>query len=124
MNRGTFLGSAKVFPFEPPYAHEFIAVPRFEDQGVNNVDIAKRLLDYGIHPPTMSWPIHHCLMIEPTETESLSTLDAFAEAMVAIAGEAQNDPARVKDAPSNTPIRRMDEVSANRQLNVRWRAKS
>ena len=107
-------------PFPGPYAHEFIAVPEFDEAGVDNVDVAKRLLDFGIHPPTMSFPIPHCLMIEPTETESLATLDAFAEAMLRIADEARNDPHRLKEAPHNTPIRRMDEVSANRKLDVRW----
>ncbi|MHC4608879.1 MAG: aminomethyl-transferring glycine dehydrogenase subunit GcvPB [Planctomycetota bacterium] len=90
-------------PFPGPFAHEFIAVPHFEDQGVDNVHVAKRLLDFGMHPPTMSFPIPHCLMIEPTETESLSTLDAFAEAMLTIADEAENDPQRL------------------RELDVRWR---
>jgi glycine dehydrogenase subunit 2 len=108
-------------PFPGPFAHEFIAVPHFEDQGVDNVHVAKRLLDFGMHPPTMSFPIPHCLMIEPTETESLSTLDAFAEAMLTIADEAENDPQRLRDAPHSTPISRMNEVAANRELDVRWR---
>jgi len=108
-------------PFPGPYAHEFIAVPHFDETGVQNIDVAKRLLDFGFHPPTMSWPIHHCLMIEPTETESLATLDAFAEALLAIADEAREHPERLKQAPHTTPIRRMDEVSANRQLDVRWK---
>lgn len=108
-------------PFPAPYAHEFITIPRFDEQGVGNVDVSKRLLDFGIHPPTMSWPIHHCLMIEPTETESLESLDAFAEAMLTIADEAEKHPERVKQAPHHTPIRRMDEVAANRKLSVRWR---
>ncbi|MCH7799797.1 MAG: aminomethyl-transferring glycine dehydrogenase subunit GcvPB [Planctomycetes bacterium] len=108
-------------PFEGPYAHEFVAVPKFEDSGVHNVDVAKRLLDFGIHPPTMSWPIAHCLMIEPTETESLATLDAFAEAMNTIADEAVHSPERLKEAPHHLPIGRMDEVGANRHLDVRWR---
>ncbi|MCP4250514.1 MAG: hypothetical protein GY778_26010 [bacterium] len=82
--------------------------------------MAKRLLDFGIHPPTMSWPIAHCLMIEPTETESLATLDAFAEAMNTIADEAAQSPDRLKEAPHHLPISRMDEVGANRHLDVRW----
>jgi len=108
-------------PFPPPYAHEFITVPHFDETEVGNVDVAKRLLDFGIHPPTMSWPIHHCLMIEPTETESLATLDAFADAMITIAAEAREQPERLKEAPHATPIRRMEEVAANRNLDVRWR---
>ena len=107
-------------PFPGPYAHEFIAVPHFEESGVDNVHVSKRLLDFGIHPPTMSFPIPHCLMIEPTETESLATLDAFVEAMLTIADEARNHPQRLKEAPHTTPIRRMDEVEANRALDVRW----
>ncbi|MFQ5492272.1 MAG: aminomethyl-transferring glycine dehydrogenase subunit GcvPB, partial [Phycisphaerae bacterium] len=110
-------------PFPGPYAHEFIALPRFGDPRVQNVDVAKRLLDFGIHPPTMSWPIQHCLMIEPTETESKATLDAFIQAMLAIADEAIQDPQRLTSAPHTTPIGRMDEVGANRNLDVRWRPK-
>ncbi|UCE61945.1 MAG: aminomethyl-transferring glycine dehydrogenase subunit GcvPB, partial [Phycisphaerales bacterium] len=56
------------------------------------LDIAKRLIDHGIHPPTMSWPVHHCLMVEPTETESLDTLNHFVEAMLDIADEIESDP--------------------------------
>jgi len=109
-------------PFPPPYAHEFITVPQFEDKGVHELDISKRLIDYGIHPPTMSWPIHHCLMIEPTETESLATLDRFVEVMLTIADEIERDAELVKMAPHNTPVGRLDEVTASRKPNVRWRA--
>ncbi len=107
-------------PFPPPYAHEFVMVPKPGDTGVTETDIAKRLIDYGYHPPTMSWPIHHCLMIEPTETESLATLDAFADAMLAIADEIEADPEVVKTAPHTMPVKRMDEVAANRKPCVRW----
>ncbi len=109
-------------PFPPPYAHEFVTVPKFRDSGVSENDIAKRLIDHGIHPPTMSWPIHHCLMVEPTETESLDTLDDFVGAMLNIADEIQNDPDRVKGAPHSTPVGRLDEVAASRKPNVRWKA--
>jgi glycine dehydrogenase subunit 2 len=108
-------------PFPPPYAHEFVTVPEFEQFGVNEHDIAKRLIDYGIHPPTMSWPIHHCLMIEPTETESRATLDEFVATMLLIADEIQRDAELVKNAPHTTPVRRLDEVAANRKPNVRWK---
>lgn len=111
-------------PFPPPYAHEFITIPRFDESGVSELDIAKRLIDHGIHPPTMSWPIHHCLMIEPTETESLATLDTFVAAMLEIADEVAHDPQTVKTAPHTTPVRRVDEVQANRKLNVRWPAEA
>ncbi len=108
-------------PFPPPYAHEFITVPDFRDSGVTETDIAKRLIDHGIHPPTMSWPIHHCLMIEPTETESLHTLDRFVDAMMSIAREIKENPEVVRTAPHTTPIKRLDEVAASRKPNVRWR---
>jgi len=109
-------------PFPPPYAHEFITVPDFQDSGVTELDLAKRLIDYGIHPPTMSWPIAHCLMVEPTETESLATLDRFVEVMLKIADEVERDPDLVRHAPHTMPVRRLDEVSANRKPNVCWRA--
>ncbi len=107
-------------PFDPPYAHEFIMVPQFRDKGVTELDVAKRLLDEGIHPPTMSWPVAHCLMIEPTDTESLATLDTFADAMIRIAEEAQTTPERLHHAPHTTPVRRLDEVQAARQPDLRW----
>ncbi|RME36499.1 MAG: glycine dehydrogenase subunit 2 [Planctomycetota bacterium] len=109
-------------PFPPPYAHEFIVVPHFEEAGVDEHHIAKRLIDYGIHPPTMSWPVHHCLMIEPTETESLETLDRFVQAMLAIADAIETDPELVRTAPHTTPVKRLDEVTASRRPDVRWRA--
>ncbi len=119
-------------PFPPPYAHEFIAVPDFPESNTNRgttparskvteQDIAKRLIDHGIHPPTMSWPVQHCLMIEPTETESLATLDHFVAAMLEIADEIESDPEVVRGAPHTTPVKRLDEVSASRKPNVRWR---
>ncbi len=108
-------------PFEGPYAHEFIAVPEFREYGVTELDVAKRLIDYGIHPPTMSWPIAHCLMIEPTESESLATLDAFVEALLAIAREAKEQPERLHRAPFTMPVRRLDEVTAARRPDLRWR---
>jgi glycine dehydrogenase subunit 2 len=69
----------------------------------------------------MSWPIHHCLMIEPTETESKAALDEFVAAMRSIADEVRNHPDLLRAAPHTTPVGRMDEVGANRKLNVRWR---
>ncbi|MCG3138389.1 MAG: putative glycine dehydrogenase (decarboxylating) subunit 2 [Phycisphaerae bacterium] len=114
------LEKAYHFPIPGPYAHEFILVPKFEETGVTEIDVAKRLIDHGIHPPTMSWPVHHCLMIEPTETESLRTLDYFADTMLKIAREARETPEVVKNAPHHTPISRADEVGAARKPNVRW----
>ncbi len=111
-------------PFPGPYAHEFVTVPDFDEFGITERDFAKRLLDYGIHPPTMSWPIMHCLMIEPTETESLTTLDRFCDVMIAMADEAQANPDALRKAPQSMPVRRLDEVAANRKPDVRWRPAS
>jgi len=110
-------------PFPPPYAHEFIMVPEFPGTEVTEHDIAKRLIDHRMHPPTMSWPVHHCLMVEPTETESLATLDGFVEAMLDIADEIEKDPAIVRTAPHTAVVRRLDEVAASRKPNVCWHDK-
>lgn len=107
-------------PFTPPFAHEFIMVPEFREHGVTELDVAKRLIDYAIHPPTMSWPVAHCLMIEPTECESLATLDEFADAMIAIAEEAKTTPDRLHHAPLTMPVQRLDEVTAARKPDLRW----
>jgi glycine dehydrogenase subunit 2 len=107
-------------PYEGPFAHEFIAVPEFENAELSELDVAKRMLDFGFHPPTMSWPVMHCLMIEPTESESRATLDAFAEAMIRIAREAYEAPEVLRDAPHTTPVRRVDVVRADRKPNLRW----
>lgn len=109
-------------PYEPPYGHEFILLTELTEQGVTELDVAKRLIDYGFHPPTMSWPVPHCLMIEPTETESRRTLDAFADAMIAIKNEALESPQLLKNAPSTQPVSRVDEVGAARKPIVRWTA--
>ena len=109
-------------PFPGPYAHEFITVPDFESLGIREVDFAKRLLDYDIHPPTMSWPVQHCLMIEPTETESKRTLDRFCDVLLAMADEARDNPDLLRTAPHTMPVGRLDEVAANRKPVVRWRA--
>ena len=111
-------------PFPPPYAHEFVTVPKFTTGNVTEHDIAKRLIDFGFHPPTMSWPIHHCLMIEPTETESLATLNEFVSTMLAIADEVEHNPEVVRGAPHHAPVKRLDEVGASRKPNVRWRAEA
>ena len=120
-----YLASQLRHRFETPYfdpengkfcAHEFVTVPKqLLDKGVTLIDIAKRLIDFGIHPPTMHWPIHNCLMIEPTETESLATLDRFTEVMIRIADEIEVDPDLLKGAPYHAPINRLDEVTAARQ---------
>jgi len=109
------------FPFDPPYAHEFIMVPEFREQGVTELDVAKRLIDHSFHPPTMSWPVHHCLMVEPTESESLATLDHFADVLMQIAREAREQPEVLRQAPLTMPVRRLDEVTAARRPDLRWR---
>jgi glycine dehydrogenase subunit 2 len=107
-------------PYPPPYGHEFILLPELDTYGVTELDVSKRLIDFGFHPPTMSWPVHHCLMIEPTETESRATLDAFADTLVQIKHEAQTQPERVKGAPWHATVRRLDEVAAARKPKLRW----
>lgn len=104
-----------------PCAHEFITVPReIIDRGVTIMDIAKNLIDRGIHPPTVHWPVHDCLMIEPTETESKATLDAFADALLEIAEQSEKSIAPLKEAPTRAPVRRLDEVTAARRPILTW----
>ena len=93
--------------------HECIFTDRVQHKnGVTTLDIAKRLLDYGYHPPTIYFPlvVSGALMIEPTETETPETLDGFLDAMLEIAREAKEDPELVKNAPYSTPVRRLDEA--------------
>jgi glycine dehydrogenase subunit 2 len=92
---------------------------------VHTGDIAKRLIDYGFHPYTVSFPIivHGAIMIEPTETESKRELDSFIEAMISIAREVEENPETVTKAPHNTRISRVDEVGAARKPVLRWRPK-
>jgi glycine dehydrogenase subunit 2 len=91
--------------------------------GVKAFDVCKRIIDYGYHPPTMYFPllVPECLMIEPTETESLETIDAFISVMEQIAVEARENPEVILSAPHNAPMRRMDEASAARNLNLAWK---
>jgi len=104
--------------------HEFIVTIRRQakELGVNAMDFAKRLLDYGFHAPTTYFPllVAECLLIEPTETEAKQELDAFIEAMCAIQQEAQSDAAQVKGAPYSLPVRRLDDVRAARELDLNW----
>ena len=104
-------------PIESVCKHEFVFDGLLEPNGVTTLDVAKRLLDYGFHAPTIYFPLlfHEALMIEPTETESLQTLDAFIEVMHKIAAEAAGDPELLKSAPHDTPISRPDETTAARQ---------
>ena len=104
-------------PIESVCKHEFVFDGLLEPNGATTLDVAKRLLDYGFHAPTIYFPLlfHQALMIEPTETESLQTLDAFIEVMRTIAREAAEDPEILKGAPHNAPIGRPDETLAARQ---------
>ena len=109
--------------YNEPCMHECIFTDRLQHKnGVSTLDIAKRLLDYGFHPPTIYFPlvVSGALMIEPTETETPETLDQFIEAMIAIAREARETPDLVKNAPYTTPVRRLDEAKAARKPVLRW----
>jgi glycine dehydrogenase subunit 2 len=109
--------------YNEPCMHECIFTDRLQHKnGVSTLDIAKRLLDYGFHPPTIYFPlvVSGALMIEPTETEAPETLDQFIEAMIAIAREARETPDLVKNAPYTTPVRRLDEAKAARKPVLRW----
>ncbi len=117
---GTYL-----VPFGRPCKHEFVAsAARIRARtGVRTLDIAKRLIDKGYHPPTIYFPltVEEAMLIEPTETESLETIDGFVDALLEIAREAEADPELVTSAPHEAPVRRLDETTAARQPNLRWR---
>ena len=106
-------------------SHEFVVTLKKlkEETGVTAMDVAKRLLDKGFHAPTTYFPqlVPECLLIEPTETESKQTLDAFVAAMKEILEEARTQPGLVKTAPHTTPVRRLDEVTAARELDLAWK---
>ena len=109
-------------PYPKPVLHEFCLSGDRQKKahGVRTLDIAKRLLDYGFHAPTIYFPliVSEAIMIEPTETESKETLDIFAQALLSIAQEAENNPELVISAPLTTPVKRLDEAMASRQLNI------
>jgi glycine dehydrogenase subunit 2 len=110
-------------PYTEPCLHECVFTDRFQQKhGVSTLDIAKRLLDYGFHPPTIYFPlvVPGAIMIEPTETETRETLDAFADAMIGIAREAKENPTVLKSAPHSTPVGRLDEARAARKPVLRW----
>ncbi len=104
--------------------HEFVIslTEVCKKTGITVGDFAKRILDYGFHSPTVSFPliVHDCLMIEPTETESKKTLDKFTEVMIKIIDEAINEPQLLKDSPYNTPVKRVDDVRAARQIILKY----
>ena len=111
-------------PIDSVCKHEFVFDGLLDQStGVTTLDIAKRLLDYGFHAPTIYFPLlfHQSIMIEPTETESKETLDGFIEIMRHIAAEAASDPESLKTAPHTTPVRRLDETTAARQPVLRYR---
>jgi glycine dehydrogenase subunit 2 len=111
--------------YERACMHEcvFSGKRQVAESGVHTTDIAKKLIDYGYHPPTIYFPliVPEAIMIEPTETESKETLDAFCGAMIAIAREAKENPDGVKNAPLTTPVSRLDEVLAARKPDVCWK---
>jgi len=119
------LRDAYELPYDRLCMHEFVLSARAlkREHGASALDVAKRLMDYGFHPPTVYFPlvVPEALMIEPTETETLETLDAFADAMLAIAREAAEDPELLQGAPHSRPVRRLDEVKAAKQSVVRYR---
>jgi glycine dehydrogenase subunit 2 len=112
-------------PYDRVCMHEcvFSGNRQVAESGVHTSDIAKRLIDFGYHPPTIYFPliVPEAIMIEPTETESRETLDAFCDAMIAIAKEAGENPQRIKEAPLSTPVSRLDEVLAARKPDVCWK---
>jgi len=118
------LREAYELPFDRLCMHEFVLSARRlkREHGVSALDLAKRLMDYGFHPPTIYFPliVPEALMIEPTETEAKETLDAFADAMEAIAREAAEQPELLKEAPRGTPVGRLDEVKAAKRAVVRY----
>src|SRR6476620_6121555 len=113
------LTDAYDLPYDRICKHEVVFSGRRQkrEHGVTTLDIAKAILDYGIHPPTIYFPliVDEALMIEPTETESLETLDAFVEVMLDIAQQAAVDPDALKRAPQTTPVGRLDEAAAARR---------
>jgi glycine dehydrogenase subunit 2 len=118
------LKEAYDLPFDRLCMHEFVLSARTlkRQNGISALDVAKRLMDYGFHPPTVYFPlvVPEALMIEPTETEAKETLDEFADAMLAIAREAVDDPDTIRAAPHDRPVQRLDEVLAAKRAIVRY----
>jgi glycine dehydrogenase subunit 2 len=118
------LKGAYDLPFDRLCMHEFVLSARGlkREHGISATDVAKRLMDYGFHPPTVYFPlvVPEALMIEPTETEARETLDAFCDAMLAIAREAAEEPETIREAPHNRPVRRLDEVRAVKEPVVKY----
>lgn len=129
LNANYLLSELTKVGFTPAYpgrraSHEFIITLNHQKKtfGVSAMDLAKRLLDYGFHAPTTYFPllVAECLLIEPTETESKDTLDAFVSAMKSILHEAETNPSLLKDAPHTLPVKRLDDVKAARELDLNY----
>jgi glycine dehydrogenase subunit 2 len=111
-------------PFDRSCMHEALLSGRGQKRnGVRTIDIAKRLLDYGYYAPTVYFPliVEEAMLIEPTESETKEAIDAFCDAMLAIAREAETDPDLLHEAPHSTPVRRLDEATAARRPILRWK---
>ena len=131
LNANYLLARLRAIGYEPAYpgrraSHEFIITLKRQarEQGVTAMDFAKRLLDHGYHAPTTYFPllVPECLLIEPTETEAREELDGFIAAMASLLEEASREPEKLKGAPWTTPVRRLDDVRAARQLDLTWQA--
>jgi glycine dehydrogenase subunit 2 len=112
-----------LIPYDRTCMHEVVFSADWQRaRGVSGLEIAKRLLDYGFHAPTMYFPliVHEALMVEPTESETKETLDAFIQALRDIDREVDEDPDLVRNAPHTTPVSRLDEARAARQPDLRW----
>jgi glycine dehydrogenase subunit 2 len=112
-------------PYDQPCMHECVFTDRFQEKyHISTLDIAKRLIDYGYHPPTIYFPlvVKGALMMEPTETESKESVDGFIETMITIAKEAEENPDLLRQAPRRVKVRRLDEVLAARKPKLRWNA--
>ena len=129
LNANYLMARLREAGFDPAFpdrraSHEFIITLKRQNKsvGVTATDVAKRLLDHGFHAPTVYFPllVPECLLIEPTETESKEALDGFIDAMIAIAEEAEADIEQLRGAPYTMPVRRLDDVRAARQLDVRY----
>ena len=118
------LKEAYELPFDRLCMHEFVLSARTlkREHGISALDVAKRLMDYGFHPPTVYFPliVPEALMIEPTETEAKETLDAFCDALLAIVHEASEEPDVIREAPHHRPVQRLDEVRAAKQPVVKY----
>ncbi len=117
------LGDEYELPYKEPVMHEFVlSAIRQKEKGVRTLDIAKRLLDFGVHAPTTYFPliVREALMIEPTETETKETLETFAETLKKIAKEVDDNPDILHTAPVTTPVSRLDEVKATKELNIKY----